>query len=83
VEESTEPGSSDDKANQETQDAGKPFNIRPVSTFSAEIQFSLQPKDEATIPWQGQLQFRMCNLMKIKYEVLVRMVCQVVSDCIC
>ena len=30
--------------------------------------------DEAMIPWQGRLNFRTCNLGKIKYGVLVSMV---------
>ena len=74
-------------AKQETQDAGKPFKIQPVWIFSAEIQVSLQSKelslDEATIPWWSCLKFRMCNPKKIKYGVLVRTVCQAVSDYIC
>jgi len=35
------------------------------------------------IPWLGHLKFRTYNPGKIKYRVLVRMVCEVVSGCIC
>jgi hypothetical protein len=35
------------------------------------------------IPWQGHLKFRTYNPGKIKYGVLVRMVCEVVSGYIC
>jgi hypothetical protein len=57
-------------------------------TLSAEIQVNLQPKepslDEATVPWFGHLKFRTCSPGKItKYEVLVRMVCEAVSDYNC
>jgi hypothetical protein len=39
--------------------------------------------DEALIPWQGHLKFRSCNPGKIKYRVLVSMVCEAVLNCIC
>jgi hypothetical protein len=39
--------------------------------------------DEATIPWQGHLKFRMCHPGKIKYGVLVSMVCEAVLGYIC
>jgi hypothetical protein len=57
-------------------------------TLSAEIQVSLQHKevslDEATVPWCGHLKFRTCSPGKItRYEVLVRMVCEAISGCIC
>jgi len=55
-----------------------------VRIFSTEIPVSLQPKElsfhEATIPWQARLKCRTCGLWKIKYWVLVRMVCVVVLD---
>jgi hypothetical protein len=35
------------------------------------------------IPWQGRLKFRMCSLGKIKYGVLVSMVCEAVMGYIC
>jgi hypothetical protein len=58
-----------------------------VSIFSAKMQVSLQPKelslDEATILRRGCLKFRMCNAGTIKYGVLVRMVCEVVSGYVC
>ena len=47
--------------------------------FSTEIPVSLQPTElsfhEAKIPWQAHLKCTTCNLGKIKYRVLVRMVC--------
>jgi hypothetical protein len=58
-----------------------------VWTLSAEIQVSLQPKelslDEATVLWCRHLKFRTCSPGKIKYEVLVIMVCEAVSDYNC
>ena len=39
--------------------------------------------DEAMIPWHGRLKFRMCSLGKIKYGVLVSMVCEAVLGYIC
>jgi hypothetical protein len=49
------------------------------TVFSTEISVSLQPTElsfhEATIPWQACLKCTTCNLGKIKYRVLVRMVC--------
>jgi len=36
------------------------------------------------MPWLGHLKFRTYNLGKVtKYGVLVRMVCEAVSSCIC
>jgi hypothetical protein len=58
-----------------------------VWKFSTEIQVYLQPKgmslDEATIPWQGGLKFGTCNPQKIKYGMMVWMVCEAVSGYIC
>jgi hypothetical protein len=64
--------------------------------FCTEIKFSLQPKartvtsrsqlslDEAMIPWQSRLKFRIYNPGKItKYGVLVRMICEAVCGYIC
>jgi hypothetical protein len=33
--------------------------------------------------WWGRLRFRMYNAGKIKYGILVRMVCESMSGCIC
>ena len=35
------------------------------------------------IPWLGQLKFRTCNLGKIEYAALVRMVCYAVWGYMC
>jgi hypothetical protein len=39
--------------------------------------------DEAMIPWQGHLKFRTCNPGKIKYGVVVSMVCEALLGYIC
>jgi len=74
---------------QQTQDSGRLFKIWPVyeyfvqkcrSVYSPKQEMSL---DEAMIPWQGCLKFRTYNPGKIKYGVLVRMVCEAVSGYIC
>jgi hypothetical protein len=49
--------------------------------YSPKQELSL---DEAMIPWRGRLAFRTYNTgEKTKYELLVRMVCEAVSDYIC
>jgi hypothetical protein len=75
---------------QQTQDSGWLFKIWPVceyfvqkfrSVYSPKQELSL---DEATILWWGCLKFRTNNPGKItKYGVLVRKVCEAVSDYIC
>ena len=71
------------------QDSGRLFKIWPVyeyfeqkfrSVYSTKQELSL---DEAMIPWRGHLKFRTYNPGKIKYGVLVRMVCDAVSGYIC
>jgi hypothetical protein len=83
---SSELGSSDDKpGNTRCREAIQIMVF--VSIFSTEIQVILQPKelllDEAMILRRGCLKFRMCNAGTIKYGVLVRMVCEVVSGYVC
>ena len=50
------------------------------SVYSPKQEMSL---DEAMIPWQGHLKFRTYKPGKIKYGVLVRIVCEVVLGYIC
>jgi hypothetical protein len=75
---------------QQTQDAGRLFSIWTVyEYFLQKLRSLYSPKqelslDEAMIPWQGCLKFRMYNPAKItKYGVLVRMVCEAASGYIC
>jgi len=68
---------------------GRLFKIWPVyeyfvqkfrSVYSPKQELSL---DEAMTPWWGRLKFRTYNPEKIKYGVLVRMVCEAVLGYIC
>jgi hypothetical protein len=75
---------------QQSKDSGHLFKIFPVceyvvqkfrSVYSLKQELSL---DEAMIPWQGHLAFRTYNPgEKMKYRLLVRMVCEAVSGYIC
>jgi len=74
---------------QQTQVSGWLFKIWPVyeyfvqkfrSVYSPKQELSL---DEAMIPWRGCLKFGTYNPGKIKYGVLVRIVCEAVSGYTC
>jgi hypothetical protein len=56
------------------------FVLKFRSVHSPKQELSL---DEAMIPWRSRLKFRTYNPGKIKYGVLVRMVCEAVSGYIC
>jgi hypothetical protein len=62
---SSEPHSSDDKTSQETKDTGRVLKIQPVYILCRNSgQFTALSKNchvTATIPWQGNLKFRMYN----------------------
>jgi len=75
---------------QQKHGSGRLFKIWPVHEYSVQKFRSVySPKqelslDEAMIPWRGRLKFRTYNPGKItKYGVLVRMLCEAVSGCIC
>ena len=74
---------------QQTQDSVWLFKIWPIyEYFVQKFRSVYSPKqelsfDEAMIPWYGHLKFRTYSPEKIKYGVLVRMVCEAVSGCIC
>jgi len=74
---------------QQTQDSGWLFKIWPVyenfvQKFRSVYSLKQLSLDEAMIPWCGHLKFRTYKPGKTtKYGVLVRMVCEMVTDYIC